>query len=187
MNKRTAKIVVIGGGLAGLTAVDELVNRHGFKDVTLVEAGARLGGRVRWEETADGSLLHYGAQYLHNHTNRLYTAMDEAGLVDHDPVDKDHDRIFIGRDAPAIPDHFLEQLWTYSLVNRAEMQELRGKYPREGDSVGRLLERFFAENFAQLPRAQFAGYKTALANSLRQMVEAWIACAHWSGVAMTKT
>ena len=49
--KQTARIVVVGGGLAGLTATDSLLNLHGFTNVQLLEAGDRLGGRVRWEES----------------------------------------------------------------------------------------------------------------------------------------
>ena len=40
-----SRIVIIGGGVSGLSAFNELLN-YGFKNVTLLEAENRLGGRI---------------------------------------------------------------------------------------------------------------------------------------------
>ena len=50
LNKSTlanlnAKIIVIGGGLSGLAAANELKS-YGFKNVTILEADYKLGGRI---------------------------------------------------------------------------------------------------------------------------------------------
>jgi monoamine oxidase len=40
-----AKIVIIGGGISGLAAANEL-NNYGFKDIKILEADFKLGGRA---------------------------------------------------------------------------------------------------------------------------------------------
>ncbi|MGZ4725195.1 MAG: FAD-dependent oxidoreductase, partial [Ilumatobacteraceae bacterium] len=55
------RVVVVGAGMAGLTATRALlVNGH---DVTLIEASARLGGRARTVRLpfADGQYVESGA------------------------------------------------------------------------------------------------------------------------------
>jgi oxygen-dependent protoporphyrinogen oxidase len=53
-----AGLVIIGGGLAGLTAAFRLA---GSVPVTLLEAGPRLGGQI-WTEAADGFVIERGAE-----------------------------------------------------------------------------------------------------------------------------
>jgi len=38
--------VIVGAGLAGLSAADTLINKHGFTNVTIFEATERIGGRI---------------------------------------------------------------------------------------------------------------------------------------------
>jgi heterodisulfide reductase subunit A-like polyferredoxin len=40
-----ARILIIGGGISGLAAANELSN-YGFRNITILEADSRLGGRV---------------------------------------------------------------------------------------------------------------------------------------------
>lgn len=42
-NKR---VVIVGGGVAGLAACQRLVQTYGITDLVLLEAGSQLGGRV---------------------------------------------------------------------------------------------------------------------------------------------
>lgn len=53
--KRSAKVVIIGAGLAGLAAAQRLWS-SGIKDVIMLEAQDYLGGRVRTMEHCDGIL-----------------------------------------------------------------------------------------------------------------------------------
>lgn len=41
-----SKIVIIGCGISGVAAAEKLV-RHGFRNVRILEATARSGGRVK--------------------------------------------------------------------------------------------------------------------------------------------
>jgi monoamine oxidase len=65
--RRTAKVAVVGGGVAGLTAALSLQDQ-GFSNVTVYEANpARLGGRI-WSNTsgywADGQITEWGGELI---------------------------------------------------------------------------------------------------------------------------
>ncbi|MGZ7011284.1 MAG: FAD-dependent oxidoreductase, partial [Ilumatobacteraceae bacterium] len=64
------RVVVVGAGMAGLTAARALlVNGH---DVTLIEAGGRLGGRARTVRRPfiDGQYVESGAEWVDTHHHR---------------------------------------------------------------------------------------------------------------------
>jgi monoamine oxidase len=60
--RHPARIVIVGGGLAGLSAARELL-RHRI-DVHVVEARDRLGGRVRTVRDADGVHAEAGGEFI---------------------------------------------------------------------------------------------------------------------------
>nr|XP_018903435.1 PREDICTED: spermine oxidase-like [Bemisia tabaci] len=68
-----ARIIVVGGGAAGTAAATRLV-QNGFENVTLLEAGGRLGGRCHTialgEEHVD-----LGAQWIHGEEGNAVYAM----------------------------------------------------------------------------------------------------------------
>ena len=73
-------MLVVGGGLAGLTAARELVlARH---DVTLIEAGSRLGGRARTVRSpfSEGHYVESGAEWIDTHHRRMRALLDRHGL-----------------------------------------------------------------------------------------------------------
>jgi protoporphyrinogen oxidase len=55
------KVIIVGGGIAGLTAA-KILKKNGF-DILLIEASDRIGGRVNTDEK-DGFLLDRGFQVL---------------------------------------------------------------------------------------------------------------------------
>lgn len=62
----TADLLIIGAGTAGLMAA-HAVRAHGFP-VTLLEARARIGGRVWTDRTISGAAGHpveFGAEFIH--------------------------------------------------------------------------------------------------------------------------
>ncbi|RJL34092.1 flavin monoamine oxidase family protein [Bailinhaonella thermotolerans] len=70
-------VVVVGAGLAGLTAATELAARG--VEVTVLEARDRVGGRTRGLEVAPGSWVDAGAAYLgdrHTELTSLLAALD---------------------------------------------------------------------------------------------------------------
>jgi monoamine oxidase len=75
------RVVVIGAGLAGLTATRQL-ERTGH-DVSLVEAASRLGGRARTVRSPfiDGQYVESGAEWIDTHHHRMRRLLDRHGLL----------------------------------------------------------------------------------------------------------
>jgi monoamine oxidase len=65
------RVVVVGGGFAGLTATRQLT-RAGH-DVMLIEAGSRIGGRARTvrDPFVDGQYVESGAEWVDTHHHRM--------------------------------------------------------------------------------------------------------------------
>lgn len=61
------KIVIVGGGVSGLAAASHLFG-NGMCNITILEAGDRLGGRLR-SDRFHGALVQRGAQFIHGETN----------------------------------------------------------------------------------------------------------------------
>ena len=75
------KVVVIGAGLAGLTAARELIKYKEF-DVTILEARDRVGGRIHTVKTKDNEVLELGATYVHGTvSNPIYDYAVNNGIV----------------------------------------------------------------------------------------------------------
>lgn len=71
-------VVIIGGGIAGLSAARELLH-HGFT-VTVLEAKNRFGGRIH--TIRDGKLpIELGAEFIHGKSKPLLDAIHVAGLT----------------------------------------------------------------------------------------------------------
>ena len=72
------KVIVVGAGLAGLTAAARLVDRG--VDVVVLEARDRVGGRTHGIEVAPGKIVDAGAAYLGNQHTALKALIAELGL-----------------------------------------------------------------------------------------------------------
>src|ERR1700678_4100010 len=70
-------VVVIGAGMAGLTAARALTEA-GLK-VLVVEAQDRIGGRILTQHIGDEA-IELGAEFIHGRPPELWALIDEAGL-----------------------------------------------------------------------------------------------------------
>lgn len=75
---REVDVAVVGAGLAGLTAARAL--RKGGRDVLVVEARDRVGGRTLNEPIGDGKVVELGAQWVGPTQHRVLSLMRELGL-----------------------------------------------------------------------------------------------------------
>jgi monoamine oxidase len=62
LGKAGMRVVVVGAGLAGLAAADEL--RRGGAEVVVVEARDRVGGRVFSQRLSNGAQIEMGAEFI---------------------------------------------------------------------------------------------------------------------------
>eukprot|EP00934_Nitzschia_sp_Nitz4_P003119 Nitzschia sp. Nitz4//scaffold13_size275219//229109//230596//NITZ4_000915-RA/size275219-processed-gene-0.110-mRNA-1//1//CDS//3329536137//3109//frame0 len=88
----TKHVVIVGGGIAGMTCARELLertmtvkNEHKTRiHITLVEAMDRLGGRIRSADSTKFPTLQAGAEYLHGYGHMLWDWIkdfQEKGLL----------------------------------------------------------------------------------------------------------
>jgi monoamine oxidase len=78
MEQRQADVVVIGAGLAGLAAAREL--RAAGREVIVLEARDRVGGRTLNEPIGDGKVVEIGAQWVGPTQDRVLAMIRELGL-----------------------------------------------------------------------------------------------------------
>jgi len=71
-------VCVVGAGLAGLIAARDLVGAG--KDVVVLEARDRVGGRVLNGELGDGTVVELGGQWIGPTQNRMARLVDDLGL-----------------------------------------------------------------------------------------------------------
>ena len=73
-----ARIVVVGAGMAGLTAAFRLTQaRH---DVTVLEARDRVGGRVHSVTLSNGEVGELGGEWLSSDQVSVIGLADELGI-----------------------------------------------------------------------------------------------------------
>jgi monoamine oxidase len=81
-----SKIVIIGGGAAGISALSKLLE-YGYKNVILLEAEKRIGGRI--ESVPFGAnFVDLGAQWIHGEKNNVvYNMVHDYKVLDKTPLE----------------------------------------------------------------------------------------------------
>ena len=75
---KQADVIVIGAGMAGLSAASAL--RAKGRDVLVLEARDRIGGRLSSERLDDGLLFERGGELIHGTNNELYPLVKRLGI-----------------------------------------------------------------------------------------------------------
>jgi monoamine oxidase len=77
MQSEAVDVVVLGAGMAGLSAARVLAERN--VHVVVLEARDRVGGRVFTRKTEGGGTVELGAEFVHGRAPELWALIDEAG------------------------------------------------------------------------------------------------------------
>ena len=74
----TVDVVVVGAGFAGLTAARRLQQEG--RNVVVLEARDRVGGRILNHTFADGTIVELGGQWVGPTQDRVLALADELGV-----------------------------------------------------------------------------------------------------------
>lgn len=84
MVTKKPRIVIIGAGMAGITAANKLYTSSHLFDVSVVEGGTRIGGRISSSEFA-GDRIEQGATWIHGiEGSPVYKIAQETGSLHSD-------------------------------------------------------------------------------------------------------
>ncbi|MEM7247335.1 MAG: FAD-dependent oxidoreductase [Acidobacteriota bacterium] len=137
----TRRVVVIGAGMAGLTAARRLSDAGA--QVTVLEARDRLGGRI-WTDRTLGIPVDLGASWIHGVRRNPLTKLARELKVVTRETDFDGIRI-LDHDGRAVPQEMQARLLRLSTQLFAEV-ESRAEEKERDPSVGRLFDEILEEN-----------------------------------------
>ncbi|KAJ9590453.1 hypothetical protein L9F63_016512, partial [Diploptera punctata] len=104
------KILIIGGGMAGLSAASHLV-KNGVTDFKILEARNRIGGRIVSISTGSHK-IELGANWIHGVLgNPMYEIAMANGLIDIVHVPKPHKVVAATEDGKQIPFQVLQEIY----------------------------------------------------------------------------
>ncbi|MFD9829048.1 flavin monoamine oxidase family protein [Tsukamurella tyrosinosolvens] len=93
-HNRDTDVVIVGAGLAGLSAADEL--RHAGTDYLVVEARDRVGGRTLNYDLGNGKVVELGGQWVGPGQDRILDTAAQLGIKTY-PTYDDGDKVAFTR------------------------------------------------------------------------------------------
>ena len=170
MAERT-EIAIIGAGLAGLTAARELTKRG--RDVVILEAQDRVGGRTLNHTFDDGTVVEVGGQWVGPTQDRLIALAAELEVDTYPSWDEGEHLIELGSELKRYDDEYFGLPMPVLAdvgVAQARIDRLSRKVPLEAPWTGPNAERLDSETVASWSRRNL---RTRLGRDfLRVVVEA---------------
>src|SRR5215472_9887278 len=77
MSENTCDVLIVGAGVAGLTAARALAEAG--LSVMILEARDRIGGRI-FTQRIGNEVIELGAEFIHGRPPELWSILNEAGL-----------------------------------------------------------------------------------------------------------
>src|SRR3989344_3858738 len=87
------EIIVIGAGMAGIAAANQL-NEYGFKDIVILEARDITGGRMLTDSSYENYRLDVGASWIHGTKDNPIAELAEEYGIETVPFDDEESAIF---------------------------------------------------------------------------------------------
>ncbi|KAF5269352.1 hypothetical protein FQA39_LY08744 [Lamprigera yunnana] len=136
--KDKCKVIIVGGGMAGLSAAYHL-SKNGFRSFKLLEARRRIGGRIV-QISIGNQKVELGANWIHGVLgNPVYELAMQNGLVDIMQMPKPHKVIAATEQGKQVPFSILHEIYEAYLcfLRRCEEYFISQYLPPDGiDSVG---------------------------------------------------
>ncbi|BFZ02164.1 hypothetical protein BsWGS_05203 [Bradybaena similaris] len=149
--KRQPKVVIIGGGIAGLAA-GKYLELEGFKDYVVLEASDRIGGRI-WSVPVDnnGHKAEMGANWIHGvKHNPIYKLADENNLLTEREVHLNSKNIYLTESGEPIHEGAVRKVdFAYGTMLSSCEDYFLSHVPIDvNDSLGNELDRLIEDKLA---------------------------------------
>uniref|UniRef100_A0A182WL46 Amine oxidase domain-containing protein n=1 Tax=Anopheles minimus TaxID=112268 RepID=A0A182WL46_9DIPT len=135
MNKIEPSVVIVGAGGAGIAAATRLIEQ-GFRNLTILEAENRIGGRIHSVRRGN-NVLDYGAQWVHGKDNNfIYDMASQYGLIEVEQH-KENELYYRSNGEPVpkeVSDRVIDTLYTL-LENVESLQTFSGSLGAYYDKV----------------------------------------------------
>ncbi|XP_001359023.2 peroxisomal N(1)-acetyl-spermine/spermidine oxidase isoform X1 [Drosophila pseudoobscura] len=106
-----AKILIIGAGMAGLSAANHLL-QNGCDDFFIIEARSRVGGRIVSIPLSNNQKIELGANWIHGVLgNPIFEFAMQHGLVSVVNVPKPHKVVATTEDGHQVPFSILQEIY----------------------------------------------------------------------------
>ncbi|KAH8244627.1 hypothetical protein KR026_001852 [Drosophila bipectinata] len=105
------KVVIIGAGMAGLSAANHLL-QNGCEDFLILEARGRIGGRIVSIPLSNNQKIELGANWIHGVLgNPIFELAVQHGLVSVVNVPKPHKVVATTEDGHQVPFSILQEIY----------------------------------------------------------------------------
>ncbi|XP_035264453.1 spermine oxidase [Anguilla anguilla] len=170
VSSSSAKVVVIGAGLAGLASAATLI-QAGFEHVQVLEATSRPGGRISTTRPFGPDVIELGANWIHGQEgNPVFSLAERHGLLSQDSTTRGmcHPDSFTPRD------YFFREDGT--LLSHAGVERVCGLFSKITSRAfdNKLEERFRSKSFGQYLDEAFAD--SSLASSFEDAAKVFEWC-----------
>lgn len=153
---RAAKVLIVGAGMAGLSAANHLL-KNNIRDFIVLEGRNRVGGRII-AINVGGRRMELGANWIHGILgNPIYELASANGLVDIIQENKPHSVVATLPDGRRVPFHILQEIYDayFWFFRRCEEYFLCKYLPPDGvESVGAHLRLEISIYLEQFPEPE---------------------------------